>query len=164
MSNEGGDVNENYQWFPLANKPLSGAILHHRKLDFGLLSVGSISSGAPVSPDWGTVEVIGEHTDEKEPTHDRFLQFVDYARFSIIINLIACSFLALLIHGKKCLLTVFLSTCVVFAQPIDMEAECLTLVRLISKLYSKRPEICALLAFSFYRFEAFGWEKLLKIG
>lgn len=42
----------------------------------------------------------------------------------------------LLIHGKKCFVTVFLSTCVVLAQPIDMESECLILVRLISKIYS----------------------------
>lgn len=42
----------------------------------------------------------------------------------------------LLVHGKKCFVTVFLFTCVVLAQPIDMESECLILVRLISKIYS----------------------------
>ena len=41
----------------------------------------------------------------------------------------------LLVHGKKCFVTVFLSTCVVLAQPIDMESKCLILVRLISKIY-----------------------------
>lgn len=42
----------------------------------------------------------------------------------------------LLVHGKKCFVTVFLSTYVVLAQPIDMESECPILVCLISKIYS----------------------------
>lgn len=82
-SSEGGHVNEDSQWFMSTNKPLPGATAHQRKLDFSLLSVGPDSSGALVSPEWGTVEVIGEHTGEKELTHDKFLQFADYARFSM---------------------------------------------------------------------------------
>lgn len=86
--------------------------------------------------EWGTVEVIGEHTDEKELTHDKFLQFADYARFSIYNQSDRLFLFGLLVHGKKCFVTVFLSTCVVLAQPIDMEFDCLILVRLISKIYS----------------------------
>lgn len=133
---EGGNVNEDSQWFMSTNKLLPGATAHQRKLDFGLLSVGSDSSGAPVSPEWGTVEVIGEHTDEKKLTQDKFLQFADYARFSMYNQSDRLFLFGLLVHGKKCFVTVFLSTCVVLAQPIDMETECLTLVRLISKIYS----------------------------
>lgn len=48
---EGGNVNENTQWFMSINKPLPGATAHSRKLDFGLLSVGPDSSGAPFSPE-----------------------------------------------------------------------------------------------------------------
>lgn len=70
------------------NKPLLSAIAHKKKIDFGLLLVGRDSSfHAPVSPGWGTVEVIGEHTDQKELTHGEFLSFVDYARFCWIFNL-----------------------------------------------------------------------------
>lgn len=136
-SSQGGHVNEDSQWFISTNKPLSGATAHQKKLDFGLLSVGpDSSSGAPVSPEWGTVEVIGEHIDQKELTHDKFLQFADYARFSLYNQSDRLFLFGLLVHGKKCFVTVFLSTCIVLAQPIDMEADCLTLVRLISKLYS----------------------------
>lgn len=77
LSSERGHVNEDSQWFMSANKPLPGSTAHQRKLDFGLLSVGPDSSGSPVSPEWGTVKVIGEHTDEKELTHDKFLQFAE---------------------------------------------------------------------------------------
>ncbi len=136
-SSEGGHVNEDSQWFMSTNKPLPGATAHKRKLDFGLLSVGpDSSSGAPASPGWGTVEVIGEHTDQKELTRGEFLQFADYARFSLYNQSDRLFLFGLLLHGKQCCITVFLSTCIVLAQPIDMEAECLTLVRLISKLYS----------------------------
>lgn len=71
-SNDGGPVNEDSQWFMSANKPLPGATTHQETIDFGLLSVGPVSCGAPVNPDWGTVEVIGEHTDGNELTHDKF--------------------------------------------------------------------------------------------
>ena len=125
-SNEGGHVNEDSQWFMSTNKPLLGATVHQRKLDLGLLSVGPVSSGAPVSPEWGTVEVIGEHTDEKELTHDKILQFADYARCSIYNQSDRLFLFGLPVHGKKGFVVVFLSTCVVLAQPIDMEAECLT--------------------------------------
>lgn len=94
------------------NKPLPGATTHQRKLDFGLLSVGPVSCGAPVSPEWGTVEVIGEHTDEKELIHEKFLQFADYARFSLYNQSDRLFLFGLLTHGKKCFVTVFLSTCV----------------------------------------------------
>lgn len=71
-SSEGGHVTEDSQWFMSTNKPLLGATANQRKLDFGLLSVGPDSSIALVSPEWGTVEVIGEYTNEKEITHDKF--------------------------------------------------------------------------------------------
>lgn len=135
-SSEGGHVNEDSQWFMSTNEPLLGVTAHQRKLDFGLLLVGRDSSGTPVSPEWETVEVIGEYTDEKELTHDKFLQFADYAWFSMYNQSDRLFLFGLLVHGKKSFVTVFLSTCVVLAQPVDMEFDCLILVRLISKIYS----------------------------
>lgn len=97
-----------------------------RKLDFGLLSVDPVldpqNFRRPHRPGGRTQPMINFWT-----THG----------FSFTINLIGLFYFGLLGPGKeKCFVTVFLSTSVVLAQSIDMEAECLTLVRLISKLYS----------------------------
>ena len=113
-SNEGAYLNEDSQSFVSKNKPRPATTSHQRNQDFGLLLVGPVLSGATVSPEWGIVEVIEEHTNEKEPTHDKLQRrenqlMINFSNLRAVlgslyrINLIACTCLAYLSTGKHVL-------------------------------------------------------------
>lgn len=130
---------EAVEWFVSAENTMPNATDTSRKMDFGMRTHGPVCMPHDRStPDFGTVEVVGEHTAKRDLDQQKWIQFAGYARFVLYNQLDRLFIFGLLIHKSDCYLAVFLNSCIIVASPFPL-SNLVTVIRVVAALHTIGP-------------------------
>lgn len=109
------------------------------KLDFGMRTKGpNHLPHASNTPDFGTIEVVAEHTAQQNLDQQKWAQFAGYAQFALHNQIDRYFIFGLLIHRYDCYLSIFLASCVIVALPFQVH-DLATVMRVVTALHAVGP-------------------------
>lgn len=121
-------------WFYSSENTMQNATDNSRKMDFGLRNNGpDYMPHENNSPDFTRVEVVAEHTSQRNLSQQEWMQLAGYARFALHNQLDRYFIFGLLIHKLECYVAIFLDSCIVVASPFLL-SNLVTAIRAVAAL------------------------------
>ena len=137
--NEEGTQSEVHDWFVSADDKMPNATDNSRKMDFGMRTKGPVHMPHDTNtPDFGTVEVVAEHTAQQNLGQQKWIQLAGYARFALHNQIDRAFIFGLLIHQWDCYLSIFLPSCVIVASPFQLY-DLVMVMRVVTALNAVGP-------------------------